>query len=162
MLLVGCDSKKQIDCNPDDFEEIGCPDVEIAKLSDLVEGVPVDFDYPVEGLECFLVKLGDAAEGGVGPNQDVVAFSYICTHMGCSLKGNYNHDHKLLGPCRCHFTTFSLRRNGGVILGQATQDLVRVELSIDGDNVIATGLSGVLYGEIDNRCCNDAQPAGNA
>ena len=158
LLLIRCSSSdraRRDDFDPSDFRELGCPDVEIARVADLEEGVPLDFEYPEEGLDCFAVKLGAEAEGGVGPDADIVAFSYLCTHMGCSLKDGYDHAHKILGPCRCHFTTFSLRQRGVVVLGQATENLVQVELAVEGDALRATKLRGVLYGELDNRCCND-------
>jgi arsenite oxidase small subunit len=98
------------------------PQIEVAKLSELQEGVPVFFDYPQVGQANILVKMGEPVNGGVGPDGDIVAFSRICTHMGCPI-GEYKHDHKILGPCPCHFTTFDLIHGGMVTLGQATQNL---------------------------------------
>ena len=156
LLLIHCTDPVD-DWDIDDFVEVGCPPIEVAKLDDLTEGVPLDFDYPVAGLECFLVKLGEPADQGIGPDGDIVAFSYLCTHMGCSLKERYNHEHKVLGPCHCHFTTFSLRKRGLVVVGQATQNLVQVQVHLEGDAIIATGLEGLIYGELANRCKDDEE-----
>lgn len=71
----------------------------LAKASDLVEGEPVDFRYPLEEQLNFLVQLGTPANGGVGPEGDIVAFSYFCSHICCPLNGLYNRQHKMLGPC---------------------------------------------------------------
>ena len=139
----------------DSIRPIACPRVPIGSLSDLAVGVPFDFDYPEAGVECFAVKLGNAAQEGVGPDTDVVAYSYLCTHMGCSLRDTYDHDHAVLGPCPCHFSTFSLAHEGMVVLGQATQNLVRIELEVADGELFATGLAGVIYGEVENRCCDD-------
>ena len=121
------------------------PSVKVASLSELQEGVPVFFDYPLEGQANILVKMGERVIGGVGPDEDIVAFSRICTHMGCPI-GEYQHEHKALGPCACHFTTFDLVHGGMVAMGQATQSLPQVLLSVDGDSVMAGGLMRLVYG----------------
>ncbi len=121
------------------------PEVTVARLSELQDGVPVDFDYPLVGQKNLLVKMGEEVIGGVGDEGDVVAFSRICTHMGCEIE-EYRHDHKALGPCPCHFSTFDLIHGGQVSLGQATQNLPQVLLKVDGDDVIATGVLRLVYG----------------
>ena len=63
------------------------PRIKVARLSDLTEGNPLDFRYPLKEHGNFLVKLGAPARDGVGPDQDVVAFNYLCSHMGCPLNG---------------------------------------------------------------------------
>ncbi len=121
------------------------PTVKVASLSELREGVPVFFDYPLEGQANILVKMGEPVIGGVGPDDDIVAFSRICTHMGCPI-GEYQHEYKALGPCPCHYTTFDLIHGGMVAMGQATQNLPQVILNVDGDSVIAGGLIRLVYG----------------
>ena len=122
----------------------------IASLSDLSPGEPFDFSYPLEGQTNFVVKLGAPATGGVGEESDIVAFSYKCTHMGCPLVGLYKQEHKILGPCACHFSTFDLTRNGVVVLGQATENLPQITLETDGDDLYATGVMGLIYGYRNN------------
>lgn len=89
--------------------------------------------------------MGEPVIGGVGPDEDIVAFSRICTHMGCPV-GEYKHEYKALGPCPCHYTTFDLIHGGMVSLGQATQKLPQVLLTVDGDSVVAGGLIRLVYG----------------
>ncbi len=132
------------------------PRQRVAALSDLRQGEPVDFEYPLQGQQNFVVKLGVPARGGAGDDGDIVAFSYACSHMGCPLNGLYKDEHKILGPCTCHFTTFDLTNNGMVVLGQATQNLPQITLDIDGDDVYATGAMGLIYGFRNNLV--DAQP----
>ncbi len=132
------------------------PRQRIASLADLRQGEPLDFDYPLQGQQSFVVKLGERALGGVGEDEDIVAFSYLCTHMGCPLVGLYKDEHKILGPCACHFTTFDLTKNGMVVLGQATQNLPQITLAVEGDDLYATGVMGLIYGFRDNLL--DAQP----
>ena len=97
------------------------------------------FDYPLVGQASILVKMGEPVVGGVGPDDDIVAFSKICTHMGCPIS-EYQHDLNALGPCACHYTTFDLIHGGMVAMGQATQNLPQVLLNVDGDSGMAGGL----------------------
>lgn len=122
----------------------------IAKASDLVDGEPVDFQYPLEGQFNFLVKLGSPGIGGVGPAGDIVAFNYFCSHMGCPLNGLYNQEHKMLGPCPCHYSRFDLSKGGLLILGQATQSLPQIVLETSADEIYATGVTGLVYGYWNN------------
>src|SRR5271157_1580161 len=59
------------------------PRVKVAQLNDLTIGQPIAFNYPLDNEPNILVKLGTKADGGVGPDEDVVAFSNICQHLGC-------------------------------------------------------------------------------
>ena len=124
----------------------------IARLSELEADVPFDFEYPDEGeyAESILVKLGKEAGGGIGPDKDVVAFNYTCTHQGGPLQGTYQAADKALGPCPLHLTTFDLTRHGIFISGQAYQSLPQVLLELDGDDIYAVGMFGLIYGRFDN------------
>ena len=122
--------------------------VRIGRLSELETGEPVMFTWPEPHLG-ILVKLDRAAEFGVGPNDSVVAYHVACPHMGCPIlstakdrlaKGEF-------GPCGCHESLFDLTAHGRQIYGRASQDLVRVELEVSGDDVYATGVVGVPFGE---------------
>ncbi len=124
------------------------PRLRVAGLSDLEVGKPLDFRYPLENFNSssFIVKLGAQAIGGIGPEGDIVSFNYMCTHMGCALIGMYNHDHRMLGPCPCHFTRFDLTKNGMVIIGQATENLPQVTMELEGEDIYATGVMRLIYG----------------
>jgi arsenite oxidase small subunit len=126
------------------------PRVKVATLSELSDGDVIDFRYPTEQSPVSLVKLGRRADGGIGPDEDVVAFGTDCTHMGCPLAGTFKVEHGILGPCGCHFTTFDLGRRGSVVLGQATENLPQILLDLDGDDIYAVGTLGILYGFRDN------------
>jgi arsenite oxidase small subunit len=124
----------------------------ITKLSALKVDEPFDFEYPDEGAyaESILVKLGKEAGGGLGPQKDVVAFNYTCTHQGGPLQGTYQAADKALGPCPLHLTTFDLTRHGIFISGQAYQSLPQVLLELEGDDIFAVGMFGLIYGRYDN------------
>jgi len=127
------------------------PRVAIAKLADLETDIPIEFNYPSVGMHtnCSLVKLGTRAGGGVGDDQDIVAFSARCTHMGGDLSGGYVGQFKVVG-CRAHLTTFDLTRHGIMVAGHATERLPQIILEMDGDQIYATGIVGLLYGYTTN------------
>jgi len=124
----------------------------IGKLSQLKPDTPLDFQYPDEGAysEAMLVKLGVEAGGGIGPASDVVAFNYTCTHQGGGLSGTYKADTKSLGACPLHLSTYDLTRHGILISGQAYQSLPQILLELEGDNIFAVGVFGLIYGRFDN------------
>lgn len=129
------------------------PRHKIGQLSQLKDNQPIDFQFPPDNpISTFaLVKLGEPAGAGVGKDKDVVAFSNLCTHMGGPLNGSYKSEHKALGPCPLHLTTFDLTRHGMVIAGHATESLPQARLEIDGDDIYVTGIMGLIYGMQNNN-----------
>lgn len=128
----------------------GHPPLAVGRLSALEPGEPYFFDYPLAGDLNMLVKLGVAAGGGIGPQADVVAFSTRCTHLGGKLHAALQAAEQVLGPCPRHLTTFDLARHGVVITGHATASLPQVVLELDGDEIRAVGMQGLVYRERDH------------
>jgi arsenite oxidase small subunit len=128
------------------------PRKKVATLSSLKTDKPVEFEYPDGGLysQSMLVKLGAEAGGGIGPQKDVVAFNYFCTHQGGDLSGTYKGDTKSLGACPLHLSTYDLTRHGILISGQAYQSLPQVLLELKGDDIYAVGVFGLIFGRYDN------------
>jgi len=129
------------------------PRRKIARLSELQTDQPLDFLYPNDDptyAQCFVVKLGERAGGGVGPDGDIVAFSGLCPHMGGLLTRAYKPEHKVAGPCPSHLTTFDLTRHGMVIAGHAVQSLPQIVLETKGDTLFASGVTGLIFGAADN------------
>ena len=124
----------------------------VARLSELQLDTPVDFTYPDEGeySDNMIVRMGVEAGGGIGPDKDVVAFNYACTHQGGSLYDSYKADTKSLGACPLHLSTYDLTRHGILISGQAYQSLPQILLELDGDDIYATGIFGLIFGRMDN------------
>ncbi|MCP3902242.1 MAG: arsenate reductase (azurin) small subunit [Planctomycetes bacterium] len=120
----------------------------IGTLSALNVDEPVAFAYPDDSANTtsMLVRLGVPAGGGIGPDKDVVAFNMACPHMGGALFYAYRAEEKAVGPCPNHLTAFDLLRHGMVIAGHATASLPQVLLELDGDDVYAVGLIGLIYG----------------
>lgn len=122
------------------------PRQRIGRLSSLAVGKPVTFNYPYANVSNILVKLGAPAGGGIGADEDVVAFNQQCSHMGGPLQGTYKPAYQMLGPCPLHLTTFDLTRHGMVVAGHATESLPQIVLEADGDNIVAVGVLGLVYG----------------
>jgi len=134
---------------------VGYPRKLIAKLSELKDNVPVDFNYPDElgNSSAMIVKMGGIpAGGGIGSRRDVVAYNYLCTHQGGPLQGSYVAEgpHRILGQCPLHLSTYDLTRHGIVISGQAYESLPQVLLELDGDNIYAVGMMGLIFGRHKN------------
>ena len=134
---------------------VGYPRQYIAKLSELQDHTPFSFNYPDDGKnsQCMIVKMGGLeGGGGIGPQKDVVAFSYLCTHQGGHLQGTYKvtGDQCTLGQCPLHLSVFDLRRHGIIVSGQAYQSLPNVLLELEGDDIYAVGMMGLLFGRSHN------------
>ena len=128
------------------------PRTRIGQLSSLKTDERQVIQYPDDGphRSAMLIKLGKKAGGGVGPDGDVVAFSTVCSHMGGDLSETYDSRFKVAGPCPEHLTTFDLTRHGMIVAGHATQSLPQLVLELDGDDIYATGVIGLLYGYSQN------------
>ena len=129
------------------------PRTKVGRLSALKNDRPVKIQYPGndEGQKGLLIKLGgERALGGIGPSQDVVAFSAFCTHQGGPLEEQYNASNKTLGPCEFHLSTFDLARHGIMVSASAVQNLPQIVLELEGDDIYAVGVLGLIYGYPDN------------
>lgn len=115
----------------------------------LAVGRPVTFAYPDDASPCTLVKIGRAVPGGVGPDGDIVAYSSLCTHMGCPVL--YDGASSTF-RCPCHYSTFDAELSGQMICGQATENLPQIVLRHDeaDDSVSAVAVDGLIYGRVSN------------
>ena len=122
------------------------PKVKIANLSDLEVGVPVIFNYPLDNEPNVLVKLGQKATNGIGPDGDLVAFSLICQHLGCiwgflptgtSPPCNMGYQaSEPVGYCCCHGSVFDLANGARVIGGPSPRPEPQVQLEVDRSGAI--------------------------
>jgi len=121
------------------------PSKAVTASQKLLAGTPLSFSYPDERSPCTAIKLGSPVPGGVGPDRDIVAYSNLCTHMGCPTI--YDNNTKTF-KCPCHFSEFDAEKAGQMICGQATENLPRVLLRYDEatDTVSAVGVDGLIYG----------------
>ena len=64
----------------------------------------------------------------------IVAYSKICTHVGCPISLNERTTHHLL--CPCHQSTFDLADSGKVIFGPAGRHLPQLPLGLDDEGYL--------------------------
>lgn len=61
--------------------------------------------------------------------QGVLAFSKICTHVGCPIALYQQRTHHLI--CPCHQSTFDLSDSGNVVFGPAARQLPQLPITVD-------------------------------
>jgi ubiquinol-cytochrome c reductase iron-sulfur subunit len=77
--------------------------------------------------------------------EGIVAYSKICTHVGCPVGLYEQQTHHLL--CPCHQSTFDVTENCKVIFGPANRPLPQLPISVDADGyLVATAGFGQAVG----------------
>jgi ubiquinol-cytochrome c reductase iron-sulfur subunit len=66
--------------------------------------------------------------------QGIVAFSKICTHVGCPVALYEQQTHHML--CPCHQSTFDLSDDGRVIFGPAARSLPQLPITVNSDGFL--------------------------
>ncbi|MEV6011611.1 Rieske 2Fe-2S domain-containing protein [Streptomyces sp. NPDC051976] len=78
-------------------------------------------------------------------HEGIVAFSKICTHVGCPISLYEQQTHHVL--CPCHQSTFDLSDGARVIFGPAGHPLPQLRISVNGEgNLVALGDFAVPVG----------------
>jgi len=121
----------------------------VGSAAQMAVGQPVAFLYPDDSSPCTAVRMGTPIEGGVGPGKDIVAYSTLCTHMGCPV--GYDANSRCF-KCPCHYSTFDAEKGGQMICGQATENLPRIVLEYDAASggLTAIAVNGLIYGRQSN------------
>ncbi|MCS6882733.1 MAG: arsenate reductase (azurin) small subunit [Oscillochloridaceae bacterium] len=122
------------------------PRLKIATIADLQKGV-FFATYPDQFSPVQILKLGVKTVGGVGPDEDIVAYSGLCTHMGCPV--SYDPATRIF-MCPCHYSYFDAAADAMLISGPATQHLPRIVLEVEGQDIYAIGVQGLIYGRPHN------------
>ena len=103
------------------------------------EGVD-EAEHPLEErakAAVLLVRLEPdelAAKSREGAYDGIVAYSKICTHMGCPVALYEQQTHHLL--CPCHQSTFDLTDNCKVIFGPARRPLPQLPITVDAEGYL--------------------------
>jgi arsenite oxidase small subunit len=126
---------------PESTTQLAWPKLKVANIDSLKLLIPVTFNYPLTNTPNLLVKLGVKAKGGIGPDEDIVAFSDICQHLGCFYgfvppKGsppcNKSYEASLSeGYCCCHGSQYDFTDGAKVIGGPAPRPVPQVQLQLD-------------------------------
>ncbi len=104
-----------------------------------VEGVNLQIQKSKSALILLRMQPGDIKPGKGRENWDVngiVAYSKICTHVGCPISLNERTTHHLL--CPCHQSTFDLADAGNVIFGPAGRPLPQLQLEVDDEGYLVS------------------------
>lgn len=128
--------------------QVDYPSKKLANIADLAVNNPVDIEFPDADSPGVLLKMGEAVEGGVGPDGDIVAYSVLCPHKGWFM--SYNSEDRTLN-CPGHFSRFDAEAGGQQVWGHATQNLPQFTLRVDdkGD-IYAEGASDLIFGRPSN------------
>ena len=123
------------------------PRLKVINIKALTVGKALSFYYPLQSTPSMIVKIGVKADNGIGPDGDVVAFSRICQHQGCSilyLAGGME------GNCPCHGSQYDFIHNGSVATGPTTLPVPRVLLEYEAatGDIYAVGMGPpVIFGQ---------------
>lgn len=124
------------------------PSNRLANISELTVNEPFYTAYPDEDAPGVLLKLGEAVEGGVGPDGDVVGFTVLCPHKGWNLL--YNAERRTF-QCPGHYSIFDPEKGGQQVWGHATQNLPQYVLRVDdAGDIHADGVDELIYGRLSN------------
>jgi ubiquinol-cytochrome c reductase iron-sulfur subunit len=113
----------------------------------LISGVPHDLEE-VEHLQGNLNARGKAAiilvrmdpdeirsqQGQGWDYQGILAYSKICTHVGCPIALYEQRTHHLL--CPCHQSTFDLADSGNVVFGPAARRMPQLPIGVDDEGYL--------------------------
>lgn len=144
------------------------------KSADIPAGEAMVFSYPLAGVPCFLVNLGDRPsksntalknedgeyqwQGGVGPKERFVAFVAICTHQMSYPQPKVSYlryaasGSELAGGsgkivCCAHGSVYDPTAGAKVVVGPAPMPLLPVRLVYDpaSDELSADGMMGMVF-----------------
>ena len=75
-----------------------------------------------------------AQQGDGWDYQGIVAYSKICTHVGCPIALYEQRTHHLL--CPCHQSTFDLANAGAVVFGPAARNMPQLPIGVDNEGYL--------------------------
>lgn len=103
------------------------PDGQTQSLEDLVRDPVLVIRLRPEDLHLNAEKTNWTYEG-------IIAFSKICTHMGCAVGLYEQQSHHLL--CPCHQSTFDVTTGASVIFGPAARPLPQLAITVDSEGYL--------------------------
>ncbi len=110
---------------PEGIEELPDALTQIAKASTILINIEPDLIKPIKGQENWTVN-------------GIIAYSKICTHVGCPAALYEQTTHRIL--CPCHQSTFDATDGAKVVFGPAARPLPQLPLAVDDEGyLVATG-----------------------
>ncbi len=110
-----------------------------AAPADLPEVQEAEHNLNARGKAAIILVRMDPAEilsqqGDGWDYQGILAYSKICTHVGCPIALYEQRTHHLL--CPCHQSTFDLSDSGNVIFGPAARRMPQLPIGVDAEGFI--------------------------
>jgi ubiquinol-cytochrome c reductase iron-sulfur subunit len=102
-------------------------DPEHRKLNDIAKDAVLLIRLRPQDFQLTAEKLAMTHEG-------IIAFSKICSHMGCAVALYEQQTKHLL--CPCHQSTFDVTRGAKVIFGPAARPLPQLDITVDGEGYL--------------------------
>ena len=117
-------------------------DLEVGAVAQVLPELPAGVERTLENVgkdAVLLIRLRPEdfnlnAERLSWTHEGIIAFSKICTHMGCAVALYEQQTHHLL--CPCHQSTFDVTRAAKVIFGPAARPLPQLALSVNSDGYL--------------------------
>jgi ubiquinol-cytochrome c reductase iron-sulfur subunit len=114
-------------------------DLEVGAVTQVLPELPAGVERTLENVgtdAVLLIRLRPEdfnldAERLSWTYQGIIAFSKICTHMGCAVALYEQQTHHLL--CPCHQSTFDVTRAAKVIFGPAARPLPQLAITVNAD-----------------------------
>jgi ubiquinol-cytochrome c reductase iron-sulfur subunit len=100
----------------------GLQDLTYHKIEEKAKAAVLLMRLPIEDLNEDPAKASWSYEG-------IVAYSKICTHVGCPVALYEQHTHHLL--CPCHQSSFDVKEHCKVIFGPAARPLPQLPITVD-------------------------------
>ena len=105
-----------------------------AAPADLPEVQEVEGNQDARGKAAIILIRMDPSEirsqqGDGWDYQGILAYSKICTHVGCPIALYEHRTHHLL--CPCHQSTFDLADSGNVVFGPAARRMPQLPIGVD-------------------------------
>ena len=110
-----------------------------------------EVEFELQGRPAVALRVPEPVNGGLSSGAlHLAGYSRICTHQGCvvslnrdteaiAVGFNYRSDSPAL-VCPCHLSVFSPTTGGTAVSGPATEPLPRIQLALEGDQVVAVGI----------------------
>jgi ubiquinol-cytochrome c reductase iron-sulfur subunit len=117
-------------------------DLEVGSVAQILPELPKGVERTLEniGTDAVLLIRIRPEEFNLSPeklswtHEGIIAFSKICSHMGCAVALYEQQTKHLL--CPCHQSTFDVTRGAKVIFGPAARPLPQLPITVDADGYL--------------------------
>ena len=117
-------------------------DLEVGAVVQVLPAVEDEDERPLSDIAkdpVLLIRLRPqdfqlTAEKLAMTHEGIIAFSKICSHMGCAVALYEQKTKHLL--CPCHQSTFDVTRGAKVIFGPAARPLPQLDITVDGEGYL--------------------------